>query len=65
MRDLEKATQAYRKAVAVLDEARPRLAAAIVDAARAGVRQVDIVRITGYTREQVRRILRAGGVEAS
>ncbi|MBB5826236.1 hypothetical protein HDA31_002425 [Micromonospora carbonacea subsp. aurantiaca] len=28
------------------------------------MRQVDIVRATGYTRERVRQILRAGGVEA-
>ncbi|MEW2383053.1 hypothetical protein AB0873_13345 [Micromonospora sp. NPDC047707] len=45
-------------------EARSRLAEAIVDAARDGMRQVDIVRVTGYTRERVRQILRAGGVEA-
>lgn len=43
--------------------ARERLADAIVAAADAGMRQVDIVRITGYTRERVRQILRAGGVE--
>ncbi|QGN47423.1 hypothetical protein ACN26Y_14770 [Micromonospora sp. WMMD558] len=45
-------------------EARSRFAEAIVDAARDGMRQVDIVRVTGYTRERVRQILRAGGVEA-
>ncbi|NJP32882.1 hypothetical protein [Micromonospora thermarum] len=45
-------------------EARSRLAEAIVDAARGGMRQVDIVRVTGYTRERVRQILRAGGIEA-
>ncbi|SCL17017.1 hypothetical protein GA0074692_0070 [Micromonospora pallida] len=44
--------------------ARARLADAIVAAARNGMRQVDIVRATGYTRERVRQILRAGGVEA-
>ncbi|MER5701946.1 hypothetical protein ABT023_08305 [Micromonospora sp. NPDC002296] len=44
--------------------ARSRLAEAIVEAARSGMRQVDIVRATGYTRERVRQILRAGGVEA-
>ncbi|MDG4819807.1 hypothetical protein O7628_30355 [Micromonospora sp. WMMD956] len=44
--------------------ARSRLAGAIVEAARSGMRQVDIVRATGYTRERVRQILRAGGVEA-
>ncbi|MEV0330130.1 hypothetical protein AB0H63_27300 [Micromonospora echinospora] len=44
--------------------ARARLADAIVAAARGGMRQVDIVRATGYTRERVRQILRANGVEA-
>ncbi len=44
-------------------EARSRLADAIVHAARGGMRQVDIVRVTGYTRERIRQILRAGGVE--
>ncbi len=43
--------------------ARAELAAAIVEAARGGMRQVDIVRITGYSREGVRTILRRGGVE--
>lgn len=44
--------------------ARLDLAAAIVEAAQAGVRQVEIIRATGYSRETVRSILRAGGVEA-
>ncbi|MHA4950590.1 hypothetical protein ACX27O_25005 [Micromonospora sp. SD19] len=42
--------------------ARDQLAAAIVDAARDGMRQVDIVRVTGYTRERVRQILRAHNI---
>ncbi|MEU4780221.1 hypothetical protein [Micromonospora sp. NPDC023633] len=44
--------------------ARRRLADAIVAAARNGMRHVAIVRATGYTRERVRQILRANGVEA-
>jgi hypothetical protein len=40
------------------------MADAIVEAARAGVRQGETVRVTGYGREQVRRITRAGGVAA-
>ena len=43
--------------------ARAELAAAIVDAARDGMRQVDIIRATGYSRETVRSILRGGGIE--
>ena len=39
------------------------LAEAIVDAARGGMRQVDIVRISGYNRERVRQICRAAGLE--
>jgi len=76
--DLDAAVQAYRAAqqrvvdvraeeraaVAAVPEARAQLAAAIVAEARAGGRVVDLARRTGYGREQVRRILRAGGVEA-
>lgn len=40
------------------------LAAAMVEAAHNGVRPVEIERRTGYTKERVRQILRAGGVEA-
>lgn len=77
--DLEAATLAYADAqTAVTDaqrrvaeardrvpEARERLAQAIVTATQAGARQVDVIRVTGYSREQVRRILRAAGVEAA
>jgi predicted transcriptional regulator len=51
------------EARAAAERAREELAAAIVEAARDGVRQVDIQRISGYSRERVRQILRAGGVE--
>jgi hypothetical protein len=75
--DLEAAVQAYADAQAAVVAAqqevaarkadvprtRERLAAAIVAATQAGVRQVDIVRVTGYGREQIRRIVRAAGVE--
>lgn len=40
-----------------LDELRPVLAEEIRAAAARGVRQVEIVKATGYTREMVRRIL--------
>ena len=76
--DLEAATAAYRAALnrvtdaiaevaaarTAVPEARARLAAAIVDAYRSGSRVGKIATVTGYGREQVRRILRAGGVEA-
>jgi len=46
------------------DAARQALHEAIVEAGRGGMRQIDLVRVTGYTRERIRQILRAGGVEA-
>jgi predicted transcriptional regulator len=58
MTDLEKAAKEFRAATAALDAARDRLAVAIVAAAKAGTRQAEIVRTTGYTRETVRRICR-------
>lgn len=39
-----------------IEELRPRLAEEIRAAHAAGVKQVDIVKATGYTRELVRRI---------
>lgn len=47
-----------------LTELRPLIAAEIVVAVRAGRRQVDISRITGYTAERIRQICRAAGIEA-
>lgn len=43
--------------------ARAALHAAMVEAALSGVRPVEIERRTGYTKERVRQVLRAGGVE--
>lgn len=78
LHDLEAAADAYEAAQDRITEAeralaearaaapgvRRRLHQAIVVAAQAGARQVEIIEVTGYSREQVRRILRAGGVEA-
>lgn len=47
LKDLERAAQAYAEA----------------QAAVAGARQVDVMHVSGYSREQIRRILRAAGVE--
>lgn len=60
---LEAAAARFRNASDEIDQARAELADEIVKAARARVRQVHIVRITGYTRERVRQICRAAGVE--
>lgn len=76
--DLEAATAVYRAAQAAVSDAeralvqakadvpaaRERLHAAIAKAARAGMKQVELISITGYNRESIRRILRAAGVEA-
>lgn len=76
--DLEAATAAYKAALqrvtdavdavgvarADVPAARAQLAEAIVAAYRAGVRVGEVAAITGYGREQVRRILRAGGVSS-
>ncbi len=65
MDQLEKTAREYQRAKAALDAVRPRLAAAIVAAARAGMRQSEIVKTTGYTRERVRQICREAGIEAA
>lgn len=63
--ELRAAAARRLRAVAELDAAQRDLAAQIrTDAAR-GVRQVDIVKVTEYAREQVRRICRAGPSEAT
>ncbi|MEV5820737.1 hypothetical protein AB0L22_16370 [Micromonospora haikouensis] len=75
--DLEATSEAYRAALqrvqdglaevasarADVPRVRERLAAAIVTAYRDGRRVGEIARVAGYGREQVRRILRAAGVE--
>jgi len=45
------------------DRAREALAAAIVAQVKAGRRQRDIVTATGYSRERIRQICRAAGIE--
>lgn len=50
-------------AKAKVDQARAALAEAIVTAVREGSRVTDVASLTGYSREQVRRIVRASGLE--
>jgi DNA-nicking Smr family endonuclease len=47
----------YRLSIEDAEEARTGLAEMIRLAAAHGMRQVDIVKATGYTREQIRRIV--------
>ncbi|WP_148083571.1 hypothetical protein [Micromonospora sp. Llam0] len=56
----ERAARLVAEAREKVDRARADLAAAIRAADRDGVRQVDIVAATGYSRERVRQIIRDG-----
>lgn len=53
---LDRAAQRYRDAEEALDAARDKLQAEAVRALQAGVRQVDVVHKTGWTREYLRRL---------
>ncbi|MFY1589011.1 hypothetical protein ACN267_31475 [Micromonospora sp. WMMD734] len=64
MTRLDDAARTHQHAKAALDTARTELAQAIVEAARTGTKQADIARTSGYTREQIRRICRAAGIQA-
>jgi hypothetical protein len=60
----ERAKQIVADARAKVEQARAALAAAMVAEYQAGrARQIDLIRRTGYSRERVRQILRAAGVE--
>ena len=56
--DLITKTKAFRRAETALEERRLALAKSIWMASFRGMRQAEIVRITGYTREHIRRIVR-------
>ena len=55
---LAAATRARQDAEAQVEHARADLYDAIADALAAGIRQSEIVRITGYTRERIRQIMK-------
>lgn len=73
---LAEAVQAYRAAEdtlrriesdrvtarAAVELAREALVEAIAEALRSGMRQVDVARMTGYSRERIRQIARAAGI---
>jgi hypothetical protein len=56
----ERAAQIVAEARGRVDRARAKLAEEIRAADQAGMRQVDIVAATGYSRERVRQIVREG-----
>lgn len=55
---LRKAVRAKNAAEKRADDARAALAVAMADAIREGMRQGEVVELTGYTREHVRRLVR-------
>ena len=55
---LRKAVRAKTAAEKRADDARAALAVAMADAIREGMRQGEVVELTGYTREHVRRLVR-------
>jgi hypothetical protein len=59
----DQAAQIIADAKAEAERRRAMLADAIVRAARAGMRQRDIVEITGYNRERIRQVVRDAGIE--
>jgi hypothetical protein len=59
---IEAAVKAYRRAKKTADERYEALVQLIIDADADGVKQADIVRATGYTRDNIRQMLRRRGV---
>lgn len=55
---LKKAVRVKNAAEKRAEDARAALAIAMADAIRDGARQGDVVAVTGYTREHVRRLVR-------
>lgn len=62
--DVEVARQAVRDSQDAVRARRAELHAAIVEALQAGARVNAVAGAAGLTREQIRRVARAGGVEA-
>ncbi|MCJ0899167.1 hypothetical protein MTX38_19010 [Rhodococcus sp. ARC_M13] len=58
MDPLDEAIAAHARAQQLVQTTREELHVAIRDALRTGVKQIDLVRRTGYTREHLRRISR-------
>ena len=59
MDDLARLAERLRREQAKVDATRAELHAAIVKALQDGVRQVDVARATGYTRERLRQLAEA------
>jgi hypothetical protein len=64
-RQLARALAAHERAELQLAVARAELHTAIAEELRAGVRQAELVELTGYSREHIRRIARDAGLPAA
>jgi hypothetical protein len=62
---LTRALAARDRAERQLEQARAELHAAIVADLAAGVRQADLARATGYSRERIRQVAREAGLPAA
>jgi hypothetical protein len=62
---VRQAAAAQHRAEAQLERARAELRAAIVEALESGIRQRELVTMTGLSREHIRRIARAAGIKAT
>jgi hypothetical protein len=63
-RRVRQALAAQHRAEEHLTRARAELHAAIAEALESGIRQAELVKMTGLSREHVRRIARAAGVKS-
>jgi hypothetical protein len=61
--ELARAGAEYKAVRTSLEQARDHLRPLVVDALRAGMTQREIVELTGYTRETIRQLARAHGIE--
>ncbi|MDI2132582.1 hypothetical protein [Yinghuangia seranimata] len=61
---LSKAAKAYRRTEKAHEEARQALKQAAVEALDAGVKQSEVVKTTGWTREYLRRLRKGGDGDA-
>jgi hypothetical protein len=58
--ELAAVTRRFRKAEAALEAARAELRAACLEAMAGGMPQAEVVRVTGWTRETLRKLKPAG-----
>jgi hypothetical protein len=61
---VRQAAAAQHRAEAQLGRARAELHAAIAEALESGIRQAELVTMTGLSREHIRRVARAAGIKA-